>query len=366
MTDTSPAPVLLVGAGWRGQTFARVIAALPDQFRLSGVVTRDPSKCAEIVRHHGVQCSTDLHASLRRDPAAFVLLATPWASTAALIETLSTLTPRVPVLAETPPAPDLEGLQRLASVPGAAGVQIAEQYPLQPAHAARLALAKSGKLGQISFASASVAHGYHAVALIRRALDVGFELPKITTHGFKARLVEGPARNGPPASDQTRESTRVVSWLDFGHKLGEYDFDGAQYFSWIRGRRLLIRGDRGELENDCVRWLSDYRTPIETRLTRSAAGEDGNLEGLALRGIVADGAMVYRSSFFPARLSDDELAMAELLAGMTRYVRGGPAVYPLADGCQDQYLALCIERALSTGQTVTPEPQAWMKPGGGS
>ena len=32
-----------------------------------------------------------------------------------------------------------------------------------------------------------------------------------------------------------------------------YDFDKEQYFSPIRKDRLLIRGERGEFENNCVR-----------------------------------------------------------------------------------------------------------------
>ena len=64
----------------------------------------------------------------------------------------------MPVLAETPPAPDLKGLIQLSKdLPGNARVQVAEQYPFQPLHAARLALARSGKLGEITQAQISVA-----------------------------------------------------------------------------------------------------------------------------------------------------------------------------------------------------------------
>jgi hypothetical protein len=54
----------------------------------------------------------------------------------------------VAVLAETTPAPDLAGLRALWSAVGDSGmVQVAEQYPLMPSHAARAAVVASGAIG---------------------------------------------------------------------------------------------------------------------------------------------------------------------------------------------------------------------------
>ena len=54
----------------------------------------------------------------------------------------------IPVLTETPPAADTEGLRRLWGEVGGSGlVQVAEQYPRYPSHSARANLVRSGAIG---------------------------------------------------------------------------------------------------------------------------------------------------------------------------------------------------------------------------
>ena len=80
----------------------------------------------------------------------------------------------VPVLAETPPAPDVEGLRALWHDVGASGlVQVAEQYLMLPSHAARLALVRSGAIGRPTQVQVSSTHQYHALSLVRGYLGVG-------------------------------------------------------------------------------------------------------------------------------------------------------------------------------------------------
>jgi hypothetical protein len=70
---------------------------------------------------------------------------------------------------------------------------------------------------------------------------------------------------------------------------------------------------------------------------------------------------VFRNPFLPARLSDDEIAIAELLVRMSEHVAGGPPVYSLAEAAQDHYLALLMRQAAATGEPVRSEPQAWAR-----
>ena len=57
---------------------------------------------------------------------------------------------------------------------------MAEQYHLHPLHAARIAIANSGKLGEISQVQISECHGYHGISLMRKLLGIGFENASIT------------------------------------------------------------------------------------------------------------------------------------------------------------------------------------------
>jgi predicted dehydrogenase len=216
---------------------------------------------------------------------------------------------------------------------------VAEQYQFQPLHAARLTLARSGLLGRVTQAQVSVAHGYHGLSLIRLFLDAGFESPTIRAREFVSPIVAGPDRAGPPAEERIVESKQVIAQLDFGDRLGVFDFTGDQYFSWFRSPRVLIRGERGEIKDTEVRYLKDFRTPVELELRRVNAGEGGNLEGYHHKGILA--------------------GVATCLQRMAEYVEGGPSFYGAPEASQDHYLNLLIAQAVASGAPVTAERQPW-------
>jgi len=223
----------------------------------------------------------------------------------------------------------------------------------------RLAAAGGGKLGTVTQAQVSAAHGYHGVSLIRHLLGVHFEEAKISAFQFASPILAGPGRSGPPAAEKIASSVQTIACLRFGDKLGVFDFTGDQYFSWIRSPRVLVRGERGEINNTTLRYLLDYLTPVELELRRVDAGQQGNLEGYFHKGILAGGEWVYRNPFAPARLTDDEIAVATCLAKMAEHVRGGAEFYSLAEAAQDRYLDILIARAVETSQQVEATRQPW-------
>ncbi|HEV7603595.1 MAG TPA: Gfo/Idh/MocA family oxidoreductase, partial [Candidatus Limnocylindrales bacterium] len=319
----TPTRFAIVGGGWRAEFFLRVAAALPERFAVSGLYTRRVARREAIGRQFGVAVPASLDALLGTAPA-FVVVATPWAVTPVLLGELSER--GMPVLAETPPAPDLDGLRSLRSLATTGRIQVAEQYRYQPLHAARLVVAASGRLGTISQARVSAAHGYHGVDLMRRYLGLDREPLAITAHRFISPIVAGPDRAGPPIDERIVDSERVIAFLDAGDRLGIHDFSEDQYFSWIRPAEVELRGERGALDDRRVRWLVDYRTPVVVDLMRHDAGQDGNLEGFQHVGFTLGDTWVYRNPFVPARLSDDEIAVATCLARMGEWIEGGPDV----------------------------------------
>ena len=353
MTST---PFAIVGGGWRAAFFLRIAGAMPERFRVTGVLTRDAARRDAVAAEFGIGTPGSLPDLLRDEPS-FVVLATPWPVTPSLLRELADL--GVPALAETPPAPDLDGLRALAPLALRGRIQVAEQYRYQPLHAARLAVARSGRLGRVSQARVSAAHGYHGVDLLRRLLDLRAEPLTITAHRFVSPIVAGPDRSGPPHEERTVDSDQVVAFLDAGDRLGIYDFTPDQYFSWIRAARVVIRGDRGEIVDRTVRSLLDYQTPSVAELVRHDAGQDGNFEGFHHTGYTLGDEWVYRNPFVPARLADDEIAVAACLAGMADWLEGGPDVCSLADAAQDHYLGLCIEQAATSGRPVTTRGHVW-------
>ena len=349
---------IIGGAGWRAQFFLRVAAGLPERFAVAGMVVRDVAKAAAMEKWWGAPTYRTVDDLLGASRPEFVVVSVPWAVAPAMLKDLAAR--GVPALCETPPATQLPELVRACQlVEDGAKIQVAEQYNFQPMHAARLATVRSGKLGAVTQAQVSAAHGYHGISLIRNLLGVRFECPTISAVKFVSPIVAGPGRNGPPPEEKLADSAQVIARLDYGDKLGVYDFTGDQYFSWIRSPRVLVRGERGEINGTAVRYLTDFRTPIDLELTRADAGQDGNLEGYYHKGVLAGSEWVYRNPLAPARLSDDEMAVGTCLLRMAEYVRGGPEFYGLPDAAQDRYLDILMAEATATGQPVTAAPQPW-------
>lgn len=348
----------IVGGGWRAAFFLRVARELPDRFQVTGVVVRDAAKRQQLTDAWQVATYASLDELVRAGTPGFVVVSVPRSATPDIIAAL--VERDLPVLAETPPAADLDGLRALfARVGPSARVQIAEQYPFQPLHASRLALVTSGLIGTPSHAQVSVAHGYHGMALLRRALGLTFDDATIVARRVVSPIMAGPGRAGGPDVERIVPSEQVIAQLDFGAKFGVYDFSGDQYFSWIRTPRLLIRGERGEINGTQVRYLADYRAPIVLELRREDAGLEGNLEGYHHKGILAGERWIYRNPLAPGRLSDDEIAVGTCLDRMARYVEAGESFYGLAEASQDQYLSLMVERAAASGDAVTTTAQPW-------
>jgi len=346
----------IVGAGWRTEFFLRIAKALPDRFEVTKVLVRSDEK-AQAMEAWGVRTGRTLD-DLLADRPQFVVTSVPWGPNPGLLRELAER--GMPALSETPPAPDLPGLVALTDlVKSGAPIQVAEQYAFQPEHAARLGVVAKGWLGDVFQAQVSAAHGYHGVSLIRRFLGIGFEDATIRASKFKGSVVKSPDRNGPPKVDGIEEEGQTIATLDFDGRFGVFDFVGTQYFSWIRSQRVMLRGTRGELNGYDLRFLRDFQTPAYGRLERVDTGHGGNLEGHAHRGIQAVGEWIYRNPFPEARLADDEIAIATALMGMGEFTQGGPPPYPLAEACQDHYLAMTIDEAARTGESIRTQRQPW-------
>ena len=348
----------LVGAGWRSLFYLRVVAALGERFHLTGVVTRSRERAEQMGAAWGVDAYPNLEALLNDGRPDFVVLCVPRDATVAWLEALTGV--GLPVLCETPPAADLDGLHRVgALIARGARVQVAEQYQYQPLHAARLAVTDSGLIGDVSMASLAVCHDYHAFSLMRRHLRITDEPATIRATVVRSSVDTGSTTSGPRRERGTVEEARTVGIVEFGDRLGVYDFAGEQYFSYIRAPRVDLRGGSGEIADRDVRRLTGLDEPTTQELRREQTGLEGDLGGFSLRGITLGDRWIYRNPFAGARLSDDEIAVATSMEQMGRYARGGAPFYGLADAAQDHYLSLLLHRAAATGETVRTEPQPW-------
>jgi predicted dehydrogenase len=348
----------IIGGGFRTQSFLRVASELSELFDVCGMVVRDQGKGHVIEQKWGVKTFRTLDQLLdAASPDFIVISVTAPASEHYIVQLASH---GIPVLVETPPSRDLEGLIQLyRTIPPHAKVQVAEQYQFHPMHAARITLVQSGALGCISQASVSVSHGYHGMSLMRKFLGVGFENASIRAMSFESPIVAGPTRGGPPTYESVVMNRRDIAWFEFEHSLGIYDFAKDQHRSWIRSTYVSIRGERGEIQNHSVNRLADYAVPQHLTFHRINRGEEENVEGYFLNGIMLGDKWIYQNPFPCARLYDDEIAVATCLVKMAAYIRGGDSFYDLREAAQDQYLALLMEEAIQSGSTVISHSQPW-------
>lgn len=348
----------IVGSGWRSEFFLRIARELPERFQVVGLVTRSEETGRKIESVWDVPTFRTVDQLVAHTTPKFVVVSVP---RQVAPETITRLAGHgIPVLTETPPGLDVAAILPLHQlVTDGAIIQVAEQYHLSPLLRAQLTIARSGKLGDISQVMVAQCHDYHGVSIIRRALGVGFSDARISAYTFSSPLMKGPDRTGDPEHETLITANQITARFEFGDQLGVYDFAAEQYFSWIRANRLLVRGDRGEINNLEVSYLQDFRTPMFQTIRRVDTGEGGNLEGRFVRGLIAGDEWVYTNQFMPARLNDDELAIAECMVRMSDHVDGGPEFYSLAEASQDHYLQLLMKQAIATGEAVTSVRQPW-------
>lgn len=346
----------LVGAGWRTHFFIRVAQMLPERFVIAGGVYRS-GKSREQMEAWGVAPLNSQQALIDLNPD-YVILSVNRDSLADLMRLYTRHD--IPLLIETFPAKSVEELQDIYTDLHDAKIQVAEQYPFQPLNAARIALAASGLLGNIYQMQSSLPNGYHAVAVQRKLLHAGRACPTVRANTYTHQMIGGPGRTGDPTEEKLVDVKQVLYQLDYGEKQVLNDLEDNQHRSFVRTQHWVLRGERGELRGEDVRYLKEVLTPCRFTLERVMAGEGPNLEGLYLRGVRGgDHGWYFQNPYMPARMFDDEIAVATCMDRMGNYLETGEEFYPLCEEMMDLYLTLMIQQAARENRVIEVPPQPW-------
>ncbi|KHL00343.1 Gfo/Idh/MocA family protein [Sinomonas humi] len=362
MSEVDQLRVGVVGAGWRGQYFIKLISHFPELMECVGVVSRRDSVRRELAERWQVPVFANIAELLSARSPHFVITSVSWEANPGLVEEL--VDRGVPVLSETPPAPDLLRLRELWQRVGSSElVQVAEQYALMPTHAARLAAVRQGLIGEISSVQVSSTHLYHAASLIRRYLGVGFELVAVSARRFKGALIDPSNRSGWTHDPVPKQATTTIATLEFdGGRSAVYDFTDNQSRNHLRSRRLLVRGSVGEINDDRVVRLVDAETILKSSIVRHQTGYELDHEGFDTAHLSLDGTALWRNPFLGQRFNDEDIAMSATLLAMAEWVRGeGAPPYPLAEAAQDHLIGLAIEQAADEQRLVTTSQEAWRR-----
>ncbi len=350
----------IIGGGWRSEFYIRLGQLLPEKFELIGVVARNSERAAELQADFGVSIFESTGALLQFDKPDFVVIAVSWASNPALVEEFVSL--GIPVLCETPPAPDLQSLRELwSTVVVSELVQVAEQYLYLPGHSARLSAVRAGAIGLATSVEVSSTHGYHAVSLMRGYLQVGFGAVVINAQSFIAPLIDPLSRDGWNQELSATPRSTTIATIDFGGgKSGVYNFVENQWHNQLRHRRIVIRGSAGEIVDNQLIALVEGPAIAESEFRRYQLGYDLNLDGFDTEHISLNGEVLYKNPFVGLRLMDEEIAIGTMMVRMADWIAGkGDAPYPLREAAQDQLISLAIDESLLTGKTVQTSPEIW-------
>lgn len=328
----------ILGGGWRAEFYLRIAAALPQRFAVSGIYVRNDVRAAELdARGYGALICRSREALLAR-PADFIVCCVRAAEMLSVAAELCRA--GYAVLCETPAATTGEQLEQEADIlPPAAKIAFAEQFLRQPYFAALSRIVALGLLGNVHYLRLSAAHDYHGVSLARGLLGTGTEMPRvIRSFSLTDPVWRTRGRPGQVEGHFVTAGERVTL-LSFAGKTALLDFSGEQYFSPIRTGEVLLRGERGEVHGNTLRYLVGDRA-VTLPLTRTDYGKYTNLDGYALAAITAGEYLLYENPFPGARLSDEEIAIADTLARMGDYVAGKETtVYTVASARLDCRLA---------------------------
>ncbi len=349
---------MVIGYGWRADFFYRIARMLPNRFEICAGVLRTKERARQVADREKIFATEDLEEALKQNPD-FAVLCVPRGIVKEYLIRL--MEKKVPVLSETPPGKDeaeLEDLwEKTQELQGR--VQVVEQYFLQPYYAGILHIIEKGYLGEISSVMLSALHGYHAVSMYRKLLGLRFENCVIHGQKFLSQVTATNGRDGFDTSGKIIQEER--NWVSLAFENGKtalMDFAGEQYFSQIRTRRWNIRGLRGEINDMDVRFLSGTNLPVTQKICRVDVGVNNNSEWAHKCMMFLDQA-VYENPFYPARLNDDEIAVASCLAAMKEYVDCGREFYPLREALQDTYLSFEMERAAEKGESIHTATKNW-------
>ncbi|MGP4978154.1 Gfo/Idh/MocA family protein [Brachybacterium tyrofermentans] len=354
---SNPARFALVGGGWRAEFHVRMAKAAPQSLEVVAVYARS-DEAAERMARWDVPVVRSLDALMASAPD-FVVASVSWPAMPGVVAEL--VERGANVLAETPPAPDAEGLRTLwATVGSTDRVQVAEQYMLMPGHAARLEIIRAGAIGRANSVEIASTHMYHATSIMRSYLDVGMEGTTVSARSFTAPLADPLSFGGWEDDVEPRPRETTIATVDFGDgRMGLYNFVDNQWWNPLLARRLVIRGERGEIVDDTVTRLTDEGvviSPVSYRRT----GIDMNLEGNDVVSASFEGRIVYQNPWVGSRLSEDDIAVASFLRDTGAWARDeAPGPYSLADACQDHMLGLAIGQSARTGADVRVEKEPW-------
>lgn len=316
---------VLFGTGWRAFFYIRIAAVLPSLLSISSVCTHSEERKAELVGE-GLNAVTDVDEALCVKHDA-VIVASGKEGFLPLLEYLEKKGEKILTETSFLTLSDTE-----LSLAGRIRGCTLEQYLHTPLYSSVMKAAE--RIGRISYFYLSGLHNHHAASVMKavfpdKEID---EVKRLLDSSFEC-LRTGD-RSGLVRSGEKEEYRRKITSVTF--RTGEVficDFSSGQYHSYILPGRIEIRGERGVVTERGVTYIDKDGYPVsEEFVFHREYGKCGHYPTLSH--VTLGSRRVFTNDFYPAVLSDDEIAIAAML----EEYRDGRLFYSIKDGADDARL----------------------------
>lgn len=349
---------VLVGSGWRANYYMRIARALPEVFELSAIFCRSEERAQKVAEESGfyTTCSMDECIELKPDFVVVSVKKTEGANTAR-----KWMDKGFVVIQETPLGLDLETLRNfLDRSKKGQRIVVAEQYTRYPSIRAILNVLDKRLIGDVSCLNLSVAHEYHGASIMRAIMGIKADAEyTVRAKTYEFPVIETLTRYDSFDDGRSTLKKRTLATVEFDNgKLCIYDFDSEQYRSPIRKNTIKVQGLSGELIDNTCYYLDQECKPHVSLIEQNeyiveTSNENPNLKRFIEMGNISfEGQKVYEPYFGLCQLSEDETAIAKLMAETGEYSRGNAdSPYSIEDAIADARFAYILGQAIKSGNT---------------
>ncbi len=314
---------IIIGGGWRAEFYLRIAQTLPEIFNISAIYIRNSERANYIRKQFNVKIVNTVDDALKT-PFDFIV-------NCINKDDISDLSVELAdrgyyVLAETPVTKPQSGSHNYKNI------QIAEQFHLKGTYQAIKKIIYMGIVGKVNHINLSVCHDYHAMSLIRFLLN-DYEKPELLgEYDIDDCMIRTNGREGELENKNIEKTTQKIKIFKFKDATVVYDYNIEQYFSPIRKDRILIRGTKGEIENNQVRYLNSQNEFVcsEIRFITS-----GLLDGFYNDKITFEDKILFKFPYGKARLTEEETAIADCLVKMRQYIDDRDELYSYLKAFED-------------------------------
>ena len=322
--STEAIKVGFVGAGGRiSSVYLPILQQMPDRYGIVGFTAFSPRSFQRFESSTGIDSFPNPRRLIEEAKPELLILAVPDRLNEQVLTEL--LEFKVPILAETPVAWSVSGTQRIIEKAANLGtvLGVGEQFPFLPREQFRKQLVRRGLLGEIyAVLNDFEGYSYHAFAQLRCYLKGQPSCCRCTEFDFRV-----PPADGLDGLMEHWQTGSVI--FDDGTLLHHHFACPDRGFS----RSTRIFGTLGSIDNDEIHLIRSGKTETFHAIRRESS--PGQLASISAE-LGEIGHVSWENPFAPYPFSDEQIAVASILNGMSRAAREGiPPLYTARDFLTD-------------------------------